>query len=547
MIPNITRGSRMSGLMVYLVSTDADKTRNAHTEPHLVAGDAAVMAWYDDGVLGRDDALAIAKHLDQPHRKFGVEVLQKDVRWDPVSKQRVDHGHKPADVWHCSLSLRAGERELTDQEWGDIANEFVDEMGFTEASGKAQCRWAAVNHGVSTGGNHHIHIAVSLVREDGTKASTHGDYGRAQKVCRELERKHGLEELSSIRATRGYDRAEPQTAVRAQREMYRESLSRRVRAAATATGTEAEFVRQGRDTGLLMRPRYAKGTTDVVVGYSVAERPARGGRPIWYGGGKLASDLALGQLRQEWPDSPAHAREAAAEWNAATRNKKQVTPALQRSKPTPDVWQRHTAQAKALADSLRNVPVTDHATWAKAARQVSGAFAAWSIQSEATPGPLAATASELCKTAQLRNPRQHGKPIPLPSLAGSAMLLMAANSTSKTAAQAALMIQLMRTARAVYDMHNQSGRLRESQHLYRVLTTELSPFAKTMPTPPPFVEQSSAGAGTTVLTEARPATAAELAGGDFTAARKGSVVPTKIEPAKRHQPATHTPDQGRER
>lgn len=63
MIPNITRGSRMSGLMLYLASTDTDKTKNAHTDPHLVAGDAAIMAWYDDGVLDRDDAVAIAKHL----------------------------------------------------------------------------------------------------------------------------------------------------------------------------------------------------------------------------------------------------------------------------------------------------------------------------------------------------------------------------------------------------------------------------------------------------------------------------------------------------
>ena len=82
MIPNITRGSRMAGLLLYLASTDADKTKNAHTDPHLVAGDAAIMAWYDDGVLDRDDALAIAKHLDQPRKAYGVEVRQKDFRWD---------------------------------------------------------------------------------------------------------------------------------------------------------------------------------------------------------------------------------------------------------------------------------------------------------------------------------------------------------------------------------------------------------------------------------------------------------------------------------
>lgn len=43
----------------------SDSEQSAH--PHLVAGDAAIMAWYADGVLDRDDALAIAKHLDQRH------------------------------------------------------------------------------------------------------------------------------------------------------------------------------------------------------------------------------------------------------------------------------------------------------------------------------------------------------------------------------------------------------------------------------------------------------------------------------------------------
>ncbi len=176
MIPNITRGSRMGGLMVYLASTDADKTKNVHTDPHLVAGDAAIMSWYDDGVLDRDDALAIAKHLDRPRKLFGVSVQIKDMQWDAAKKERVHVGYKDASVWHCSLSLRAEEGALTDQQWGDIANDFVDSMGFTEASGKAQCRWVAVNHGTSENGNHHIHLAVSLVREDGTKASTHGDY-----------------------------------------------------------------------------------------------------------------------------------------------------------------------------------------------------------------------------------------------------------------------------------------------------------------------------------------------------------------------------------
>ncbi len=518
----------MSGLMVYLASTDADKTKNVHTDPHLVAGDSAIMAWYDDGVIDRDDALAIAQYLDQPHKMLGVEVLQKDLRWDAAAKERVDHGHKQADVWHCSLSLRAGERELTDQEWGDIANEFVDEMGFTEASGKAQCRWAAVNHGVSTGGNHHIHIAVSLVREDGTKASTHGDYRRAQQTCRGLEKAHGLEELSSVHASRSYDRAEPETAVRNEREMYRASLSRKVRAAATGATTEAEFVCAGRKSGLLMRPRYEKGTTDVVVGYSVAERPARGERPIWYGGGKLASDLGLGQLREQWADTPQGAIRAAAEWNAAARNRRTTT-AYTTPVPTPELWEKYTAQAKEYADRLRSIPVTDHGTWAKAARDTSGVFAAWSQRTEVTPGPLAATADELCKTAQLKDYRQHPKPVSLPSLAGATMLVLAAGSESKTAAYAALLVQLSRTSKALLDMHKESLRLRETQNLNAVLVNQLRPFyadlavglPKAAPrTPPP--------GGPAVQKVQGPLTPAQLAARGTVPWRKGSVLPAKL-------------------
>lgn len=532
MIPNITRGSRMGGLMVYLASTDSDKTKNAHTEPHLVAGDAAIMSWYDDGVLDRNDALAIAKHLDQPRKLFGVSVQVKDMQWDAAKKERVHVGYKDASVWHCSLSLRAEEGALTDQQWGDIANDFVDSMGFSEASGKAQCRWAAVNHGTSENGNHHIHIAVSLVREDGTKASTHGDYKRAQQTCRELEVKYGLEQLSTVHSTRGYDRAEKATAVRDEREMHRSSLARKVRASASASATEGEFVRRARETGMLLRPRYAKNTTDVIVGYSVAERPKAGERPIWFGGGTLASDLKLGALREEWMDSPHLATEAAAEWNAAARNRRTVSKhGPEKATPSPQVWVDYTRNATELAAQLRSVPRDDHATWAKAAREVSGAFAAWSHRLEPTPGPLAATAAELSRTAQLRAPREHSKPVALPSIAGTAMLFMAASSKNKTAAQAALMVELANMAFAIYEMHQQSGRTREAERIRAVVAGQLKPFAATMPKP------VLVGAPEQTAERQSAQNPVELGLRGMAPIRPGSAVPTTATPTKT---PTHT-------
>ncbi|GGE98433.1 relaxase/mobilization nuclease domain-containing protein [Mycetocola zhadangensis] len=193
MMPNITRGNEMTGLMVYLAG---EGRHNEHQEQHLVAGDSAIVTMYGFDQLDKVTALRIARDLDEPRTRLGVNVTRTARVTDPdtgvVSTTQVD-----ANVWHCSLSLRAEEGQLSDEKWGAIAQDFADRMGFTEASGKAPCRWVAVRHGLSTNGNDHVHIAVSLVREDGTKATTHNDFSRAQKVCRDLERDYGLEQLES--------------------------------------------------------------------------------------------------------------------------------------------------------------------------------------------------------------------------------------------------------------------------------------------------------------------------------------------------------------
>ncbi|MDQ6753692.1 MAG: hypothetical protein M3017_09830 [Actinomycetota bacterium] len=343
--------------------------------------------------------------------------------------------------------------------------------------------------------------------------------------------------------TRGYDRAEKATAARDDREMHRASLARKVRASASASGSEAEFVRRARDTGLLVRPRYAKNTTDVIVGYSVAERPTRGERPIWFGGGTLASDLKLAALRQEWTDSPQSAMDAAAEWNAAALNRRKViTTGPENAVPGPQVWAEYTRNATELVERLRAVPRDDHATWAKAARDASGAFAAWSHRIEAVPGPLAATAAELSRTAQLRAPRAHGKPVPLPSIAGTAMLFMAAASKDKTAAQTALMVQLINTAFAVHEMHRQAGRTREAQRIRAVVTEQLAPFTATMPKP----VLVGAGEGPAAVAGTGP-TAADIGRRGIGPVRPGSVVPPTSEKAKTHQRTGPEPGPGLDR
>src|SRR4051812_34186511 len=241
MIPNITRGGRIGGVLVYLVGPGRE---NEHSEPHLVAGDSSVLAWHDDAELDRAAALEIARTLDHPRRAFGTRVTtavkDKDGR-------RV--GERDAHVWHCSLNLSAEEGALTDEQWARIAEEFVARMGFAGDGVAHPCRWVAVRHGASKAGNDHVHLVVSLVHEDGRVANGWNDRPRAQATCGELERKHGLRVLESRAAgrggARGHKPAERATATKAgSEELPRERLERVVRASAAASVDEAEFVRR---------------------------------------------------------------------------------------------------------------------------------------------------------------------------------------------------------------------------------------------------------------------------------------------------------------
>lgn len=578
MMPNVVRGHRMAGLMTYLVGPGR---HNEHTEPHLVAGDGALMAWYDDNELGRDSALAIARHLDKPRAAYEVEV-------------------KGGHVWHCSLSLRADERDepLTDEQWSDIAHDFIAAMEFDDNQGtKAPCRWVAVRHGVSTNGNDHIHIAVNLVREDGTKASVHNDYRRAQAAARALEAKYGLEELESVkaeRATRGYDPAEREAQARARaRAKYERArsttdtstppweqldgadrkariaaelrtdrprylLSLKVRAAATASENEAEFVRRLRRAGVLVRPRYADGRTDVITGYSVAARPEAGERPIWYGGGQLGRDLSLPRLRDGWPDTPTGAMDAAAEWNAAKRGRRVVAPGRETREPDPELWERHNTELRELVDRLRSVPVEDRETWATVARQTAGALAAWSNAIEETPGDLAAAADALSQSAQTYRRTVRPEKAGTVAISGAAMLLAsAARGGQGTVAQAVMIRQLLRLTQSVHDAARAAEQRRHADLLAEDTRARLNRVRAALPKPPS--ERTQPEGRTATATIERPVEPPKLdpaaerarrlmdAGQAKPATAATSPVPNTIEPARRRHTARPGADRGPER
>lgn len=569
MMPNVVRGDRMAGLLTYLTGPGR---ANEHTEPHLVAGDEAMMAWHDDDELGRDSALAIARHLDRPRTAYDVDV-------------------KGGHVWHCSLSLRADEGALTDEQLGAIARDFITAMEFDDNEGtKAPCRWVAVRHGVSKNGNDHIHIAVNLVREDGTKASTHHDFRRAQTAARALEARYGLEELESVRAersTRGYNPAEREAQARARaRAKYERTrtkqgtempawehlegadrqariaselrtdqprylLALKVRGCATAAQDEAEFVRRLRREGLIVRPRFADGRTDVITGFSVAERPEAGERPIWYGGGQLGRDLALPRLRDGWPDTPSGASEAAAEWNAAKRGRRVVAPGRETAEPDPELWDRRNEELRALVDRLRGVDVDDRDTWATVARQTAGALAAWSNATEETPGDLAAAADALSRSAQTHERTVRPHKAGTVAISGAAMLLAsAARGGQGTVAQAVMVRQLLRLTQAVYDASVAAGQARQARLLAEDTRARLVRLREALPAPAAVGAATPAGTPSTspkLDPEAQAVLDRLRAGQAHDATRAASPLPSKIEPAKRAETIRPGADRGPER
>jgi hypothetical protein len=452
MIAKITRGHDMPGLIRYLFSPGK---ANEHRDQRVIASSEVLTA---------------------PH---GVELDWTEVRLlgRSLDLPRADHAKEMAGghVWHLSLSNRANERPLTDEQWAEIATGAMDAMGFTEASGKAPCRWAAIGHGRSKAGNDHIHIAVSLVRENGTVASVWQDRVKMSRYCAEMERRYELTIVHQEPGVGlpGVTRAEQERAQREGRvEPDRTALARTVRSAAVASNTEAEFVRRLRRSDLLTRPRYAEGGRDRVVGYSVALRAAGDAKPIWFGGGKLAADLTLPRLREYWEASATETARAVAEWGGRRRAPADAREGLVAG---PERWM---AAAEAVEDTYRRLaqlPVDDPALWSGAARESAGVFAAWSKRLEGSnPGPLAKAADALARSAQSPRsgpmPRRQG----VPAFRGvAAIVTQALLSEDSTLGWAVLIAQLARTVHLLAEVHVAADQRFQAERLVAISTGEL--------------------------------------------------------------------------
>jgi hypothetical protein len=281
-IPNITRGQRVKGLLFYLWGPGR---KEEHVDPHLVA------AWDGAGDLADlEPAMTATGKRDLRHLADLLDIPIRVGRNPP---------HKP--VWHCSVRTHPNDPVLTDQQWQDIARQVLARVGLAPAGDDQASRWIAMRHGAD-----HIHIVATLVRQDRRTYWARNDYPLAQAACRDTEEQYDLVRVAPPgRGSRSWPKAGELNKTARQRRPVtpRDELRRRVRNAATIAVDENDFfTRLTNDRAITIRLRASERDPGQITGYAVhlTGDTTADGDPIFYGGGRLAADLSLARLRQRW-------------------------------------------------------------------------------------------------------------------------------------------------------------------------------------------------------------------------------------------------------
>jgi hypothetical protein len=323
------RGERVSGLIYYLFGPGR---REEHTDPHLIAG------WRHPAELeppllpgGHRDFRRLNGLLQQPHSALGPRGFDRP-------------------VWHCAVRAAPEDKMLSDDEWAQIAGDIMHRTGLApHGQDDDAVRWVAVRHG-----DDHIHIVAMLARQDGSKPRLPNERYRVREACRAAEERYGLRRTApgDRTAARRPTRAENEkTRRRSWEEPPRVTLKRAVSTAAAGASSEPEFFTRLADAGVLVRKRFSTRNPGEITGYAVA-LPAdttREGKPVWFGGGKLAPDLTLPKLRCRWQPARATPGEP---FTSAERNA---------------IWEHAARTAAGASDQIRHLAATNPAAAADAA------------------------------------------------------------------------------------------------------------------------------------------------------------------------------------
>jgi hypothetical protein len=376
-------------------------------------------------------------------------------------------------VYHLGIRVAPEDRRLTDEEWAQIAREILDASGLAPAGDPRGVRWVAVRHA-----DDHIHVVVTLARQDGRAARASNDFYRVGQTCRDAERRLGLTRTAPRDRTAAHrpTRAESEKAARHRRgETPRARLQREVRTAAAGAASADEFVATLQRGGLLVRVRHSDRSPGVVTGYAVAlpgDR-TRQGLPVWFGGGRLAADLTWPKLATRWPGAAGR---------SATTAGHGLSP-QDRSR----LWRQASDDATRAAGDLRRLAVTDPAAGSDLAYATADVLSVTARLVEGRHGgPLTAAADAFDRAGR----DLHGRPTPhTPAGSGlraTARLLALAGRAShdETAQVLALVAELAALSDAVAQLRHAQGRAAQAAAA-RDAAEGLRRLSRTTPDAPP--------------------------------------------------------------
>ncbi|MEV6112508.1 mobilization protein [Streptomyces sp. NPDC052109] len=325
---------------------------NEHIDPHLVA------SWNN---FAPDPGRS-------PHRDPREVEAQLAAQLDQPVKMLGDKAPKHT-LWHCPVRAAPEDPILTDTQWATIARRIVAAAGIAPEGDTEACRWVAVRHA-----DDHIHIAATLVRQDGRRPQRDYDQRAVQREARQIEVDYGLRRLKPGDGTAA-KRPTSKEHFKAKRLGHdttsRDVLRLRVRRAVAAAADEAEFFALLEATGVNVRLKRGPSGDALGCNFALPGDTNDQGEPVFYSGSALAPDLSLPQIRRRLATTspePVTARPGNP-WHQATAATERIPHHLTHGDD-------HTAQGQlvALGAALDLLPVTAPAALKAELEQAAAVF-----------------------------------------------------------------------------------------------------------------------------------------------------------------------------
>lgn len=375
-------GRDAAGLARYLFGPGQS---NEHTDQHIIGGSPELYMEWGDATLTSKEATIVGRILETSwRRQFAPELAMAGAGVGGISRANLTGGEdaQPGQghVLHVIFSMREDETPLTDDQWREVSEKYLRGMGFIDNPEHPDVTWFTMTHGVSEKGNPHAHMAICTTRRDGSTIDLSNSRRRAQQVRTEIIEKldyitplHDLTRKEHRPGLKPYTQAEHKIAKKkaeqgGQLAPDRVLLQRIVRAAATQSKTEAEFINT-----VLSHPgvrieatRWEPGSRDKVTGYKVG---ITGG--VAFSASKLAPDLTLSKMRSKWIETPQSEQLARELWAGDATKLEPLTA----TRDVPAQLEQATKHLRDFNDYLSRLDPQEREAWSHATASIAGTAA----------------------------------------------------------------------------------------------------------------------------------------------------------------------------